>query len=42
MVERGKTEAMVAKCRKTRREIGISSEEEGNYESDIENKIDPN
>ena len=33
---------MVVKRKKTRRKISLSSEEKENYESDIEDKTDPN
>lgn len=42
MMERGKTEAMAAKCWKARGEIGFSSEKKRNYKSDTRDKIDSN
>ncbi len=41
MVERRKTKAMAAKCQRARRGISLFSEEEEIYESDTENKTDP-
>ncbi len=40
MVERRKTEAMAAKHQRARGGISSSSEEEENYESDIEDETD--
>ena len=42
MVERRKTEAMAARCQKTREGIRLSSEEEENYESNTGDETDPN
>lgn len=41
MVERRKTEAIVAKYQKARREISLSSKEKENYKSNTGDKINP-
>ena len=41
MMEKRKTKAMAAKHRKDRREISLSSEEKGNYESNTKDDTDP-
>ena len=42
IVERQKTEAMAAKCRRAREGISSSNEKEENYESDTRDETDPN
>ena len=42
IMEKQKTEAMTAKCRRARGGISLSNEEEKNYESDTRDKTDPN
>ena len=41
MVERQKTEAIIAKCHKNRGRICLFSREEQNHESDTRDKTDP-
>lgn len=38
MIKKQKTEAMAAKCQKTRGGIGLSYEKKGNNQSDTENE----
>ena len=42
MVERRKTKTMATKRQRARREIGLSSEEEMNYEGDTRDETNPN
>ena len=40
-MEKRKTEAMAAKCRRARGTISLSSKEKENYKSDTEDEMDP-
>ena len=42
IVERQKTKAMIAKCQRVRRRIGLSSEKKENDESNTGDETDPN